>query len=64
MPIDFNVITDVRIDKSKLHLCSNTWSEKIYNMIKDTKSILPVKQKQNQHELSSGDFNQRQDPDN
>ena len=37
MPIDFNAITDAGIDESKVHLSSNTWSDKRFDMIKDTK---------------------------
>ena len=37
MPIDFNAITDARIDKSKVQLSSNTWSDKWFDMMKDTK---------------------------
>ena len=37
MRIDFNAITDAGIDESKLHLSSNTWSDKRFDLIKDTK---------------------------
>ena len=37
MPINFNAITNAGIDKSKVQLSSNAWSDKGFNMIKDTK---------------------------
>ena len=37
MSIDFYAITDAGIDESKVQLSSNTWSDKLMNVIKDTK---------------------------
>ena len=37
MPINFNAITNVGIDKSKVQLSSNAWSDEGFNMIKDIK---------------------------
>ena len=37
MPRNFNAITNEGIDKSKLQLSSNAWSDERFNRIKDTK---------------------------